>query len=115
MDTDLILDQVKLFKGIQDNQQDELIALIIDDSVQRILAEVNLHTDETVTDLPKSVDYIVRDVAIKRYNKIDSEGATSDSEEGRSFNWEDGYLDEYRTVLANLMNKKLVRGQARFL
>lgn len=109
-----ILDDIKLFKGITDDSQDKLLELIISDSTERILAEVNLHTDKSLESLPDSISYIVRDVAIKRYNKLNSEGAKADSEEGRSFTWEDSYLDEYKEILANLQVKRQAKGIARF-
>lgn len=114
MDTDTILKEIKLFKGIEDSNQDELLRLIIKDSVQRIIAEANLYSEDTIEELPDTVTFVVRDVAIKRYNKIDSEGAISDSEEGRSFNWENSYLDEYRDLLSRLSNKRITKGVARF-
>ncbi|MGT2623941.1 phage head-tail connector protein [Streptococcus thoraltensis] len=115
MDKSGILGEVKLFKGITDNLQDDLILLIIEDSIDRILAEANSMFDNTITELPDSVTFVVRDVAIKRYNKLNSEGATADSEEGRSFKWENSYLDEYRNILANLGRSYRARGIARFM
>ena len=112
-----ILEEVKLLKGIpkEDTVQDELLNLIIEDSEERILAFVNIHSDTTIDSLPRSVDYIVRDVAIKRYNKLNSEGATSDSEDGRSFTWEQDYLSGYEEILANLVQNKRPKGVARFI
>lgn len=112
-----ILDEVKLLKGIplEDTVQDDLLNLIIRDSEERILAFVNLHSTTPLGVLPESVSYIVRDVAVKRYNKLNSEGATSDSEEGRSFSWESNYLSGYEEILANLVDNKRPRGIARFI
>ncbi|MGT2833407.1 hypothetical protein Javan249_0035 [Streptococcus phage Javan249] len=115
MDKSGILDEVKLFKGITDSLQDDLISLIIDDSIDRILAEVNSMLDNPISELPNSLTFIVRDVAIKRYNKLNSEGTKEDSEEGRSFKWENSYLDEYRNILANLGRSYRARGIARFM
>lgn len=118
MDKGGILSEVKLFKGITDNLQDDLISLIISDSIDRILAEANSiinEPDELIVELPDSMTFIVRDVAIKRYNKLNSEGATEDSEEGRSFKWEKSYLDDYRHILANLGKSYRAKGIARFL
>lgn len=112
-----ILDEVKLLKGIplEDTVQDNLLNLIIKDSEERILAFVNLHSTTPLGALPESVNYIVRDVAVKRYNKLNSEGATSDSEEGRSFSWESNYLSGYEEILANLVVNKRSRGIAHFI
>lgn len=113
-----LLDQIKLFIGVQDAVQDELLTLIIDDSTQRILSYVNRNREEeeAIQTLPTSVDYIIRDVSIKRFNKINSEGTVADSEEGRSYTWEPSYLSEYTEVLDALNNKGYGgRGIARFI
>lgn len=116
-----LIDQIKLLKGIQDDLQDELLELIIDESEQRILGLINSDRKIPLDVLPKELDYIIRDVSIKRFNKLNSEGATADSEEGRSFNWENSYLSEYESILYRYTdsakeNEKSVprRGIARF-
>ena len=94
-----MLESVKLLLGIEDVLQDDLLTLIIEDSEQRILSTVNQFATRNGTDpihaIPVEFEYIHRDVAIKRFNKRNSEGAKSDSEEGRSYTWESSYLDEY--------------------
>lgn len=94
-----LLEEIKLLKGIQDNVQDDLLILIISESEQRILGYINSIRSEPMDVLPDELDYIVRDVSIKRFNKIDSEGTVKDSEEGRSLDWEKSYLDEYTHIL----------------
>lgn len=95
-----MLEQVKLLKGITDNAQDDLIELIIADSESRILGYINAHKAVPIVDIPPDINYILRDVAIMRFNKLNSEGATEDSEEGRSFKWKAGYLNEFGDILA---------------
>lgn len=94
-----MLENIKLLLGIGDKLQDQLLELLIEDSEERILATLNQYASKNGTDeiesIPKKFDYIKRDVIIKRYNKINSEGASADSEEGRSYTWEKSYLDEY--------------------
>ena len=115
-----MLKDIKLFLGISDTLQDDLLNLIIIDSKERILSKINeyavLNETSKLKEIPKEYTYIHRDVAIKRFNKINSEGATSDSEEGRSFNWEQSYLDEYLSLFDTLTKpkKKAGKGIARF-
>lgn len=94
-----MLEEIKLFLGIGDDEQDELLNLIVDDSEQRILSVINRFATKNGTEskknIPEDLEYIHRDVAIKRFNKRNSEGATADSEEGRSYTWEPSYLNEY--------------------
>ena len=111
-------EEIRLLKGIpkSDKEQDDLLTLIVRDSFERIIAFVNRFSDFPLAELPDSVSYILRDVAVSRFNRLNSEGATTDSEEGRSFTWEDGYLtDDNKAVLEGLAVKHRARGIARFI
>lgn len=116
-----MIEDIKLFLGIKDNLQDALLNLIIKDSEERILAKMNEFAAKNETDrvekIPPELEFIQRDVSIKRFNRINSEGATSDSEEGRSFSWETSYLDEYLSLLEEQTKPKKVagRGIVRFI
>ena len=115
-----MLKDIKLFLGISDTLQDDLLDLIVKDSEERILSKINeyavLNETDKLDEIPEEYTYIHRDVAIKRFNKMNSEGATSDSEEGRSFSWESSYLDEYLSLFDTLTKPKRTagRGIARF-
>lgn len=97
-----MLEEIKLLLGIDDSLQDSLLSLIIEDSEQRILSVLNQYATQNGTDkhqsIPDDLSYIHRDVAIKRFNKRNSEGATADSEEGRSYSWEPSYVNEYLNI-----------------
>lgn len=97
-----MLDEIKLLLSIEDKMQDTLLNLIIKDSEQRILSLLNQFAVKNDTDkykaIPGDLVYIHRDVAIKRFNRRNSEGATADSEEGRSYSWEPSYLNEYINI-----------------
>jgi hypothetical protein len=111
-----ILKEVKLLKGVSDNAQDDLLNLIIKESTDRILAFINRYSEASIIEIPNEVSYIVRDVVVKRFNKLNSEGAKADSEEGRAFTWEDNYLSEDdKQVLISLASKRKARGIARFI
>lgn len=118
MDTKLILKEVKLFKGISetDTVQDALLTLAISESIDRILAKMNEFADDEIKVIPERLTFIVRDVAVKRFNRLNSEGTKSDSEEGRSFSWED-YLAEYEPTLRKAAIGRSVQGKgiARFI
>ena len=111
-------EEIRLLKGIpkSDQEQDDLLTLIVRDSFERMIAYVNQFSDTALGELPGSVAYILRDVAVSRFNRLNSEGATADSEEGRSFTWESSYLtDEHKAVLKGLAIKHRARGIARFI
>ena len=116
IDTNEVLKEIKLLKGVSDTAQDDLLNLTIKESVERILAFVNRYSETSIKEIPNNVVYIVRDVAIKRFNKLNSEGAKADSEEGRAFTWEDSYLSEDdKQALISLATKRQARGIARFI
>lgn len=116
IDTDEILKEIKLLKGVSDIAQDDLLNLTIKESIERILAFINRYSETSITEIPNNAAYIVRDVAVKRFNKLNSEGAKADSEEGRAFTWEDNYLSEDdKQVLISLATKRRARGVARFI
>ena len=115
---DQVTEELRLLKGIPkaDQEQDDLLALIVRDSFERMIAYVNQFSEKALEELPESVAYILRDVAVSRFNRLNSEGATADSEEGRSFTWESSYLtDEHKAVLQGLAIKHRARGIARFI
>ena len=116
IDKSEILKEIKLLKGVSDNAQDDLLNLTIKESTERILAFVNRYSETSITEIQNNAAYIVRDVAVKRFNKLNSEGTKADSEEGRAFTWEDNYLSEDdKQVLMSLATKKRARGIARFI
>ena len=116
-----LLEEIKLLLGIYDQLQDPLLTLTIEDSEQRILSFLNQFSVKNGTEkyqtIPADLIYIHRDVAIKRFNKRNSEGATADSEEGRSYTWESSYLNEYLDIFEEYTKPMLRagRGITRFI
>lgn len=94
-----LLDSVKLRIGITDTKQDDLINDIIADVQARVLAYIN--QDGLVqSDLPSGLDFVIKDVAIRIYNKIGDEGKESSSEGNVSNTWDTpADLSEYSDVL----------------
>ncbi|MGM0174095.1 phage head-tail connector protein [Enterococcus sp. DIV0800] len=116
-----MLEKIKLLLGISDELQNELLELLIEDSKDRLLATLNQFASknqtEEIKEIPLKFEYIQRDVTIKRFNKINSEGASADSEEGRTYTWEKSYLDEYFTLFDEYTKpkKRSGRGIARWI
>lgn len=99
LDKDKIISNVKLIKGIADDLQDDLLSVLVDESEARILAYINRQRANRLEDLPVEVGYVVQDVTVMRFNKLNAEGARIESEEGRSYTWQDSYLDEHADAL----------------
>lgn len=110
-----MLEKIKLFLGVSDDIQDELLEALIEDSEERILASLNQFASKNGTDeikeIPDKFAYIQRDVTIKRFNKMNREGASADSEEGRSYTWEKSYLDEYLSLFDEHTKPKKIAGK----
>jgi len=94
-----LLNSIKLRIGIEDNKQDDLINDIIADVQARVLAYIN--QDGVVqSTLPTGLDFVIKDIVIRIYNKIGDEGKESSSEGNVSNSWETpADLSDYSDVL----------------
>lgn len=108
-----MLNELKLMLGISadDTSIDEKLLLIISTATARL--KLLLGGIEP----PDSMKYIIREVAIMRFNKIGSEGVTSHTVEGESLHFVDSdfaaFADEIQAFLDT--QKGNVRGKVRFL
>ena len=108
-----MLNELKLMLGIDvtDNDMDEKLKLILSTATARL--KLLLGGIEP----PDSMNHIIREVAIIRFNKIGSEGMASHNVEGESlsFNEDDfaAFADEIQAYLATQTTS--VRGKVRFL
>lgn len=99
-DNNVVLTNVKLIKGITDGLQDALLNVLIDESRARVLAYINQSRAVRLDAVPDELNYVLQDVTVMRFNKLNAEGAKADSEEGRSYTWQDSYLDEHKDALS---------------
>ena len=89
----MLLNRVKALLGVTDN--DELIYEIVEITKSKILNYIN------EIELPKELEFVLVEMAISRFNKIGSEGFSSESTDGKSISYEDDfemykqYLDDY--------------------
>lgn len=108
-----MLDNLKLMLGIasDDTGRDDLLELIIES------AKARLKTLLGGIEPPASLEYIIRDVAIIRFNRIGSEGMTSHTVEGESQTFADsdfdGFMGDIQAFLES--QKDSARGRVRFL
>lgn len=106
-----MLNELKLLLGIEGESLDEKLKLIIATATARL--KVLLGGIEP----PDSLEYIIREVSIIRFNKIGSEGMKSQTVEGESMTFDDndfsGFMDEIQAYLES--QKESARGRVRFL
>lgn len=108
----MILQTVKVYLGIDDELQDDLLLQIIVDATQRVCGYINEST------LPAQLEWIVRELTIIRYNRIGSEGTKTDSEEGKSATYIYDPFEQFISTLDKYVednNKPPAKGKARFL
>lgn len=106
-----MLDDLKLMLGIDGNDRDALLMLIISSVTARLK---NLLGG---IDPPEDMQHIIREVSIIRFNRIGSEGMDSHTVEGESQQFTDndfsGFMDEIQAFLD--AQKESKRGKVRFL
>lgn len=108
-----MLNDLKLLLGIasDDTSRDDLLKLIIAAVTARLKMLLG------GVELPESLDYIVREVSIIRFNKIGSEGMSSHSVEGENITFTEsdfsGFMDDIQSFLET--QKTGSKGRVRFL
>lgn len=109
---DTQLEKIKRRLGITNLDQDDLLTDLIDD------AESHFKLLTGVNEIPDKFKFMIRDVAIKRYNRKGSEGMSSETVDGYAVNYDNGVSDfsEYLDFLENEFKKKKTRrSSARFV
>lgn len=81
-----IIEQVKVLLGIEDNLQDNLLSVIQD------LTEAHFKAYSKQDEIPDKLSYIIVEVIVKRFNKLGSEGLSSQDVEGLSMSFD---LDDF--------------------
>lgn len=92
------LENVKTLLSITDNEQDELLSKIIDNTEKRLLTFLPLNEK----DVPQRLDFVVEEVAVKRYNRVGAEGMTSETLDGHSTKFQDDDFDEFLNFIERL-------------
>ncbi len=83
------LTKIKTLLGLSDDSQDDLLGVIIDNTEQAL--EFKLSAE----DIPKELNYILVEVAVKRFNRLKNEGMTSYSQEGESITFNSSDFDDF--------------------
>lgn len=91
------LERVKLLLHV--TNQDELLAEIIILTTEKILSRINEDT------IPSKLEWILIEASIKRFNKIGSEGITSENIEGSQISY-GGDIEEYEIYFADYIEYK---------
>lgn len=95
-------ENVKVLLGLKDSKQDGLLDIIIKNTESRLLSKLPFNIKE----VPDNLSFIVEEVAVKRYNRIGSEGMTTESVEGRTNTFQANDFDEYQSIIDELSPKE---------
>lgn len=90
-----MLDKIKILLNIQDDAQDELLSTLMGLCREEAYIYCNLPAYD------EKLDFVVIQMVIERYNRIGSEGTTSQSSSGVSANYDSFYSDK----VVRLLNK----------
>ena len=85
---------IKILLGKKDdNSEDDVLSVLLTHSIQLI----NLYLG--VTSLPQPLEFVAEQITIKKYNKLGSEGITTENLGGISNSYSLDDLDEYKSIL----------------
>lgn len=96
--------QAKILLGIEDELQDKLLTTIAKLTTANFLAYAG------VDDVPESLEYIITEVIIKRFNRIGAEGMKIQSLEGTSMTFNADDFREYDSVIKRVFSKTFNAG-----
>ncbi|GAK32003.1 hypothetical protein WOSG25_230110 [Weissella oryzae SG25] len=108
------LAKVKLLLGISDAVQDTLLMFLIDDSKERLVSYINQDGVYNLS-FPSDLGWILRDLTVRRFNRIGDEGKKTSSESDVSITWRDDDISDYAIYLDKYRKKNGGRGIARFI
>lgn len=97
----MLLNRIKVLLGTVNNE--ELLSEITELTRDKIL----YHIKEA--EIPKELEFVLIELAIQRYNRIGSEGISSESVDGKSVSYEsdfEAYIPQLDEYLVNKGKKK---------
>lgn len=95
----MMLERLKLYLGIQSDSKDELLTDILTNTENQL--KVMLSAD----DIPEELQFVLLEVAIRRYNRIGSEGMKSETVDGHKVDYNVDDFAEYARVLVSYLPK----------
>lgn len=106
-----MLENLKLMLGIESTDRDLLLKQIVSSATARLKMLLG------GLEPPESLEYIIIEVSIRRFNRIGSEGMASHTVEGESITFTEndfvGFEDDIQAYLDT--QKESTRGRVRFL
>ena len=105
---DDILASVKLRIPVEDEKQDALLNDLIADAQARVLSYIN-QDGTALSKVPSEATWVIKDLAVKMYNRIGDEGKESSTEGNVSNTWAAIDLSQYADMLDQYRESNLRR------
>ena len=98
----MIVSRMKVLLGTTNTTDDEeLLYEIVEITKSKILNYINKKT------LPKELEFVLVELSIQRFNRIGSEGISSESVDGRTTSYDDDF-NNYKVYLDDYINKNSI-------
>lgn len=86
------LQKLKIALQLDSDEKDDLLDLYLEDATNFLKLRLSIDTEE----LPDAMKSIVREVAVKKFNRFKNEGMTSYSQDGESITFNANDFDEWQ-------------------
>lgn len=110
-----MLNDVKLLLGIDSNNTDldDKLNLIISNACKAVLALM----PSSEREVPSELEYIVVELSVARFNRLNNEGMSSYSQDGESITYSDDDMAPYRAAILSYVDSMTgsTYGKVRFL
>ena len=102
----MLLNRIKTLLNIEGNEN--LIYEIVNITEAKILNYIN------ASEMPKELEFVLIELAIQRFNRIGSEGISSESIDGKSVSYDDDFIG-YKHYLDDYISRNSVKKGYRLL
>ena len=102
----MLLNRIKTLLNIEGNEN--LIYEIVNITEAKILNYIN------ASEMPKELEFVLIELSVQRFNRIGSEGITSESIDGKSVSYDDDFTG-YKHYLDDYISRNSVRKGYRLL
>lgn len=106
-----MLTDVKMFLGLTTEDKDDLLKAIINIASSRLCILINKE------EVPSKLEYIVIELAIKRFNKLNNEGMDNYRQDGESISFSNNDFAEFQNDIESFLENESdsEKGKMRFL
>ena len=102
----MLLNRIKTLLNVEGNEN--LIYEIVNITESKILNYIN------ATEIPKELEFVLIELSVQRFNRIGSEGISSESIDGKSVSYDDDFVG-YKHYLDDYINRNSIRKGYRLL